>query len=62
MHTYTPANSISDGPITNLLSILCILVEVFSRAHAGDGGGGGLGGGGIMISSSALLYFYTFSE
>ena len=23
VHTYTPANSISDGPITNLLSVLC---------------------------------------
>ena len=23
-----------DGPITNLLSILCILIEVLSRAHA----------------------------
>ena len=34
MHTYTPANSIFDGPITNLLSILCILIEVLSRAHA----------------------------
>ena len=33
MDTYTPANSIFDGPITNLLSILCILVEVLSRAH-----------------------------
>ena len=30
-----PANSISDDPITlNLLSLLCILIEVFSRAHA----------------------------
>ena len=28
------ANSILDGPITNLLSILCILIEVLSRAHA----------------------------
>ena len=31
--TYTPANSIFDGPITNLLSILCILIEILSRAH-----------------------------
>ena len=29
-----PANSISDSPITNPLSILCILIEVLSRAHA----------------------------
>ena len=34
MHAYTPANSIFDGPITNLLLILCILIEIFSRAHA----------------------------
>ena len=33
MHTYTPANGISDGPVTSLLSILCILIEVLSRAH-----------------------------
>ena len=37
MHTYTLANSIFDGPITTLLSILCILVEVLSRAHAKKG-------------------------
>ena len=29
-----PANSIFDGPLTNLLSILCILIEVLSCAHA----------------------------
>ena len=34
MHTSTPANSIFDKPITNLLSILCILVEVLLRVHA----------------------------
>ena len=33
MHTYKLANSIFDGPITTLLSILCILVEIFSPAH-----------------------------
>ena len=35
MHTYTPANSICDGPLTkiNLLSIMCVLA-VFSCAHA----------------------------
>ena len=37
MHTYTPANSLFDGPVTNLLSILCILVEVLSRVHAKSG-------------------------
>ena len=38
MHTYTPANSIpADGPITNRLSVLCILVEVLSRVHANRG-------------------------
>ncbi len=33
MHTYTPANSIFDGPVTNLLSVPCILIEVLSAAH-----------------------------
>ena len=37
MHTYTPANSIFDGSITSLLSILCILVEILSRAQAKTG-------------------------
>ena len=35
MHSYTPpANSILDGPVTNLLSIRTILIEVFSIAYA----------------------------
>ena len=34
MHTSTPPNSISDGPVTDLLSILCILIEILSHAHA----------------------------
>ena len=37
MHTYTPANSIFDGPITNLLSILCILIEVSSPFMSSGG-------------------------
>ena len=39
MHTFTLANSIFDGPITNLHSILCILIEILSFAH-GKGGKG----------------------
>ena len=31
---YTPPNSIPDGPITNLLSILCILIEILSGDQA----------------------------
>ena len=34
MHTYKLANNVFDGPISNLLLILCILIEIFSRAHA----------------------------
>ena len=34
MHKYTPAASIFDGAITNLLSILYILTEILSHAHA----------------------------
>ena len=38
MYTDTPANSILfDGPITTLLSIRCILIEVLSRADAKRG-------------------------
>ena len=37
MHTYTPADSIFDGPVTNLLSVLCIWVEILLRAHAKSG-------------------------
>ena len=32
-----PANSISDGPITKPLSILCILIAVLSRTQAEKG-------------------------
>ena len=34
LHTCTPANSIFAGPLSNLLWILCILIEILSRAHA----------------------------
>ena len=34
VHTQTPPNSIFDGPVTNLLSMLCILTEILSCAHA----------------------------
>ena len=37
MLTYTHANSRFDGPITNLLLILSILVEVLLRVHAKRG-------------------------
>ena len=33
MQSYTPANGIFDGPITNLLSVLCVLIQIFSPAH-----------------------------
>ena len=46
--TYTPANSIFDGPISNLLSVLCILTGILSRAHA-------RGKKALMISNLALL-------
>ena len=32
MSTHTPANSVFDGPTTNLLSVLCILREILSHA------------------------------
>ena len=45
MHPYKLQNAIFDDPVTNLLSVLCILIEVLLRAHAKDGGGGGGAGG-----------------
>ena len=33
VHAYTPANSLFDGPVTNLLSVQCIWIEFLSRAH-----------------------------
>ena len=41
MHINTPENSIFDGPITSLLSMLRILIEILSCAH--ERGGGGVG-------------------
>ena len=57
MLIYTPANSIFDGPVTNLLSIQCILIDVLSRAHAKGGGGGG----GAKYFQVWQLY-WSFSE
>ena len=37
VHTYMPADSIFHGPVTNILSVLCILIELFSRARAKGG-------------------------
>ena len=34
VHTYASSNSIFDGLVINLLSVLCILMEILSRAHA----------------------------
>ena len=41
MHTYMPGNSILDGPIKTLLSILCSLIEALSCAHSTGGKEGG---------------------
>ena len=54
MYTYTPANSTFDSPITNLLSILCVLLEVLSIAHA-------KGRKALNISNLALS-FVPFSD
>ena len=54
VHTYKLPNSIFDGQIANRLSILCILTEVFSHAHA-KGGGGKEWGGALMVSSLPFL-------
>ena len=37
VHTDVPANSILDGPVTTLLSVLFILVEVLSHAQGEEG-------------------------
>ena len=39
MLAYTHADSRFDGPITKLLSVLHILIEILSRAHAEGGKG-----------------------
>ena len=49
------ADSIFDGPIINLLSVLSILIEIFSRAHPKGGWGWGGVGGTLMISNLILL-------
>ena len=58
MHAYRFANSMFDSPVTNLLSILCIWIEIPLRGHAkaegGWGGGAGGGGGASVISNLAL--------
>ena len=41
-----------DGPITNLLSIVCILIAVLSRAHANGRGEGGGGGNDVRFGTS----------
>ena len=45
MHSYTPVNSIFDGPIATLLSVLLILVEVMRTV-----------GKALMISNLARLF------
>ena len=37
MHAYTPANNIFDGPLANLFSVLCVLVDILSSALAKRG-------------------------
>ena len=48
MHTYTHPNCMFDGPVTNLLSILSVLIEILSRAHA-------VGEEALIVSYLALL-------
>ena len=52
VHTYPPPNSIFDGPITHLLSILCTLIEIMSGAHARGG----------EKSLMILDFYWLFSE
>ena len=33
VQAYTPSNSVFDGPITNPVSVLWILIEILSHAH-----------------------------
>ena len=54
VHTYTHANSISDGLVTNLLSILCISIEIHSSAHTNGAKKP------LMVSNLAL--FWSFFE
>ena len=51
-HTHKPANSIFSSPITNLFSILWVLLKILSHVNAG-----GLGGGGGQLKD---FKFHTF--
>ena len=50
-----PTNGIFDGPVTSLLSKLCILIEVLSCAHA-------KGEKALMTSNLALLLVFFQSD
>ena len=60
MPTYTPVNSIFDGPMTNLLSILCVLIEIVSRAHAKEKKD--INTFTFGASSFFFLFFFSFSS
>ena len=53
MLTCTPANSISDGATTSLLSVLSILIEVLSHAHAK---------GKKALTFQVWHFYWSFSE
>ena len=42
-------NSLFDGPVTNLLSVLCISIEIVSRALVKGGGEGGVKCGTFIV-------------
>ena len=52
MHINTPENSISDGPVTSILSMLHILIEILSCVQEKEGGGGG----GVKICLNGLKF------
>lgn len=58
MHKYRPANSITDGPIINLLTILYKLIEILSGVRAK-----GVGVEGWGLNDFEMWHFYgSFSE
>ena len=52
MHTYMPGDSIFDGPVTNLFSMLNILIEIFSCADTKEEK--------ILMASSLAILLVVF--
>ena len=57
MNAYTPEKGVFDGPVTNVLSVLCMLIQVLLTCWCE--GGGRWGGGGQ--NPNHFKFFGTFT-